>query len=234
METISLPGALQGYRGITCFIVDRDTEGLHIGKKENKLGLRASSTCPLTFDNVKVPILTLLPHHLLLYRETQLSNAVSFSGPREQRPGEGGPGLQVRHRDVERGPDRHRCPGGSLLETRPVVGDSCSLWTWLLHPLQMLGLAQGCFDHTVPYTRQRVQFGKRIFDFQVSVRVGVRFGSLWICVWKVMSSNSMAGTAIISPLYPWARVLSPKTAAGILADPVLWSSLVYWTNASVK
>ena len=45
---------LQGYKGITCFIVDRDTEGLHIGKKENKLGLRASSTCPLNFDNVKV------------------------------------------------------------------------------------------------------------------------------------------------------------------------------------
>lgn len=45
---------LQGYRGITCFIVDRDTEGLEICKKENKLGLRASSTCPLNFDNVKV------------------------------------------------------------------------------------------------------------------------------------------------------------------------------------
>ncbi|CAL9699252.1 unnamed protein product [Knipowitschia caucasica] len=44
-----------GYRGITCFIVDRDTDGLEIGKKENKLGLRASSTCPLNFDNVKVP-----------------------------------------------------------------------------------------------------------------------------------------------------------------------------------
>lgn len=34
----------------------------------------------------------------------------------------------------------------------------------------MLGLAQGCFDNTVPYTRQRVQFGKRIFDFQVGLR----------------------------------------------------------------
>ncbi|MGH0129252.1 UNVERIFIED_CONTAM: hypothetical protein FKN15_063237 [Acipenser sinensis] len=31
---------------------------------------------------------------------------------------------------------------------------------------QMLGLAQGCFDNTIPYTKQRVQFGKRIFDFQ--------------------------------------------------------------------
>ena len=47
---------LQGYRGITCFMVDRDTEGMAIGKKENKLGLRASSTCPLNFDNVKVRV----------------------------------------------------------------------------------------------------------------------------------------------------------------------------------
>nr|XP_033796885.1 short/branched chain specific acyl-CoA dehydrogenase, mitochondrial isoform X3 [Geotrypetes seraphini] len=72
-----------GYRGITCFIVPRGTDGLHIGKKEDKLGLRASSTCTMIFDRVK-----------------------------------------------------------------------------------MLGLAQGCFDHTIPYTKERVQFGKRIFDFQ--------------------------------------------------------------------
>jgi short/branched chain acyl-CoA dehydrogenase len=32
---------------------------------------------------------------------------------------------------------------------------------------QMLGLAQGCFNATIPYTQQRQQFGKRIFDFQV-------------------------------------------------------------------
>ena len=34
--------------------MDRDTKGLEICKKENKLGLRASSTCPLNFDNVMV------------------------------------------------------------------------------------------------------------------------------------------------------------------------------------
>lgn len=44
----------QGYKGITTFIVDRDTEGLSIGKKEDKLGIRASSTCPVHLDNVKV------------------------------------------------------------------------------------------------------------------------------------------------------------------------------------
>jgi len=44
-----------GYKGITCFIVDRDVPGLNIGKPEDKLGIRASSTCPVTFDNVRVP-----------------------------------------------------------------------------------------------------------------------------------------------------------------------------------
>lgn len=43
-----------GYKGITCFIVDRDTPGLRVGKNENKLGLSASSTCAVHFDDVKV------------------------------------------------------------------------------------------------------------------------------------------------------------------------------------
>ncbi|XP_061563727.1 short/branched chain specific acyl-CoA dehydrogenase, mitochondrial [Cololabis saira] len=103
-----------GYRGITCFIVDRNTEGLEICKKENKLGLRASSTCPLNLDNVKVPEKNIL--------------------------GEIGQG--------------YKYAIGMLNEGR--IGIAA----------QMVGLAQGCFDNTVPYTRQRVQFGKRIFDFQ--------------------------------------------------------------------
>ncbi|KAI9360388.1 acyl-CoA oxidase [Zopfochytrium polystomum] len=44
----------KGYKGITCFIVDREM-GVQIAKKEKKLGIRASSTCALTFDDVKVP-----------------------------------------------------------------------------------------------------------------------------------------------------------------------------------
>merc|ERR1719215_142449 len=45
----------QGYKGITCFVMERGMEGFEIGKKEDKLGIRASSTCPLSFDNVVVP-----------------------------------------------------------------------------------------------------------------------------------------------------------------------------------
>lgn len=44
-----------GYKGITTFIVDRDTPGFVVGKKEDKLGIRASGTCVLHFDNVRVP-----------------------------------------------------------------------------------------------------------------------------------------------------------------------------------
>jgi short-chain 2-methylacyl-CoA dehydrogenase len=43
-----------GYKGITAFMVDANTDGISVGKPESKLGLRASSTCPLTLENVKV------------------------------------------------------------------------------------------------------------------------------------------------------------------------------------
>ncbi len=44
-----------GYKGITAFIVEREFEGFSVGKKENKLGIRASSTCELIMDKCKVP-----------------------------------------------------------------------------------------------------------------------------------------------------------------------------------
>ncbi|MEE6486538.1 hypothetical protein FKM82_014632 [Ascaphus truei] len=106
--------ASAGYKGITCFIVPKETEGFRIGKKEDKLGLRASSTCSLSFENVKVPESSVLG--------------------------------QVGH--------GYKYAIGMLNEGR--IGISA----------QMLGLAQGCFDQTIPYTKQRMQFGKRIFDFQ--------------------------------------------------------------------
>ena len=49
-----------GYRGITAFLVERDTPGFTVGRKEDKLGIRASSTCELLFDNCEVPESTLL------------------------------------------------------------------------------------------------------------------------------------------------------------------------------
>jgi len=42
----------KGTRGISAFIVEKDTEGFTIGKKEQKLGIRGSSTCELIFENM--------------------------------------------------------------------------------------------------------------------------------------------------------------------------------------
>ena len=44
-----------GYRGITAFLVEKDFEGFTVGKKEDKLGIRASSTCELILEDCKVP-----------------------------------------------------------------------------------------------------------------------------------------------------------------------------------
>jgi alkylation response protein AidB-like acyl-CoA dehydrogenase len=44
-----------GYRGITAFIVERGFPGFTVGKKEDKLGIRASSTCELLFEECRVP-----------------------------------------------------------------------------------------------------------------------------------------------------------------------------------
>jgi alkylation response protein AidB-like acyl-CoA dehydrogenase len=44
-----------GYRGITAFLVERGSGGLAVGKKEDKLGIRASSTCELLLDECAVP-----------------------------------------------------------------------------------------------------------------------------------------------------------------------------------
>ncbi len=49
-----------GYKGITAFIVERDTPGFSVGKKEDKLGIRASSTTELIFDGCVVPAANVL------------------------------------------------------------------------------------------------------------------------------------------------------------------------------
>jgi alkylation response protein AidB-like acyl-CoA dehydrogenase len=49
-----------GYKGITAFIVERDTPGFTVGKKEDKLGIRASSTTELLFDGCVVPAANVL------------------------------------------------------------------------------------------------------------------------------------------------------------------------------
>jgi butyryl-CoA dehydrogenase/short/branched chain acyl-CoA dehydrogenase len=103
-----------GYKGITAFLVDRDAPGLTIGKKEDKLGIRASSTCELILDSCHVSAGCLL--------------------------GEEGKGYKIA---IE-----------TLNEGRIGIG------------AQMLGLAQGAWNHAAKYAKERKQFGKPIAEFQ--------------------------------------------------------------------
>jgi len=103
-----------GYRGITAFLVEKGTPGFAIGKKEDKLGIRASSTCPLMFEDCVVP--------------------------QENVVGEVGKGYKIA---IE-----------TLNEGRIGIG------------AQMVGLAQGAFDHAMAYLLEREQFGKPLASFQ--------------------------------------------------------------------
>jgi butyryl-CoA dehydrogenase/short/branched chain acyl-CoA dehydrogenase len=47
--------AAAGYKGITAFLIEKDFPGFSVGKKEDKLGIRASSTCELILEDCRVP-----------------------------------------------------------------------------------------------------------------------------------------------------------------------------------
>jgi short-chain 2-methylacyl-CoA dehydrogenase len=104
----------KGYKGITAFVVERSSPGFEIGKKEDKLGIRASSTCELIFEGCRVP--------------------------RENVLGEPGRGYKIA---IE-----------TLNEGRIGIG------------AQMVGVAQGAFEHALRYSQERQQFGKPIAEFQ--------------------------------------------------------------------
>jgi alkylation response protein AidB-like acyl-CoA dehydrogenase len=104
----------KGYKGITSFLVERASPGFTIGKKEDKLGIRASSTCELILERVKVP--------------------------KENVLGEVGKGYKIA---IE-----------TLNEGRIGIG------------AQMVGVAQGSYEHGLAYAQEREQFGKPIADFQ--------------------------------------------------------------------
>ncbi len=60
MARSDTPGARRGSKGISAFIVTPDLPGFHVGKKEDKMGLRASPTVQLNFDGLRVPGANLL------------------------------------------------------------------------------------------------------------------------------------------------------------------------------
>jgi alkylation response protein AidB-like acyl-CoA dehydrogenase len=55
MVVIAITDRTRGHRGISAFIVEHGTPGMSAGKKENKLGMRASDTSEVVFDNCRIP-----------------------------------------------------------------------------------------------------------------------------------------------------------------------------------
>jgi len=76
MARTDAPGDRRGARGISTFIVTPDMPGFTMGKKEDKMGLRASPTVQLVFDNLRVPAANLLgePGHGFIYAMQSLDN----------------------------------------------------------------------------------------------------------------------------------------------------------------
>jgi alkylation response protein AidB-like acyl-CoA dehydrogenase len=60
MVVIAVTDRTKGPRGISAFVVERGTPGMSAGKKENKLGMRASDTSEVIFDNCRIPLTQLL------------------------------------------------------------------------------------------------------------------------------------------------------------------------------
>ncbi len=106
----------KGKKGISAFIVEKGTKGFFVGKKENKLGMRASETTQLAFDNCKVPAENLI--------------------------GNEGEGFSQAMKILEGG----RISIASL----------------------SVGLAQGCLESALAYSKERKQFGKALSEFQAT------------------------------------------------------------------
>lgn len=67
------------HKGISAFIVPKPTEGLTLGKKEDKLGIRASSTCSLIFENCRIPKENLLGEPGFGFKIAMVSKLYTFS-----------------------------------------------------------------------------------------------------------------------------------------------------------
>jgi butyryl-CoA dehydrogenase len=104
----------QGYRGVTAFIVEKSTPGFSVGKHERKLGIRASSTAELVFEDCFVP--------------------------EKNRLGKEGRGFRIALESI----DSSR------------IGIAA----------QAVGIAQGAFDKSLAYSKERQQFGEPIANFQ--------------------------------------------------------------------
>ena len=153
----------QGTRGITAFILERDMPGFTMGKPENKMGLRASSTCELVFDNVHVPV--------------------------ENRLGAEGKGFKIAMATLDGG--------------RIGVG------------AQAVCISQGAIEEAVNFTNERIQFGRRISQFQNTqftlADMQTRTDAARLLVWRAAAAEQ-AGQPY-THLAAMAKLFASETAS---------------------
>lgn len=89
----------KGYKGITCFIATKDM-GIQIAKKEQKLGIRASSTCLISLDDLRVPAENIIGGEGKGYKVSTFYACAHCTDTDAARPTD-------RDRVSERGPHRH-------------------------------------------------------------------------------------------------------------------------------
>lgn len=156
--------------GMTAFVVERGTPGFSSGKKENKLGMRASETAEMIFDNCRIPD--------------------------ENRLGEVGEGFIQSMKILDGG----RISIGAL----------------------SLGIAQGAYQASLKYSKERHQFGKAISNFQAiafklaDMATEIEASRLLL---SKASTDKMAGINV-TKIGAMAKMYASETCVKIASDAV--------------
>jgi short-chain 2-methylacyl-CoA dehydrogenase len=160
----------KGYKGITSFVVERSSPGFSVGKKEDKLGIRASSTCEIVLESCRVP--------------------------KENVLGEVGKGYKIA---IE-----------TLNEGRIGIG------------AQMVGVAQGAYEHALRYSQERRQFGELLSNFQ-AIQFQLADMALQIEAARLLTYNAArlrdAGSSFVKEA-AMAKLFASRTAEYVTSKAV--------------
>lgn len=158
------------HKGMSCFIVDREWEGVSVGKPFNKMGQHASDTAEVVFDNVKVPA-----SHLL---------------------GEEGMGFMIAMQVFDR--------------SRPGTAAGA------------VGVAQRALDESIRYARERVTFGKPLWQHQavghLIASMATRVEAARLLVWQSAWEFDHKGRNTMSTAH--AKAFAADSAMQVTTDAV--------------
>lgn len=153
-----------GHKGICAVVVDAKSSGVSIGKKENKMGQRASDTASIHFDHVKIP--------------------------KENLLGQEGEGFKIAMKTLD--------------HSRPLVSISA------------VGVARSAYEYALQYSKERIQFGKPIAEFQAiqfmlaNMAMSIEAGRLlcYKAAWQL--DNHIRPTLMASFAKAWSADMAMK------------------------